>query len=89
MKDSNGNYDINAHYNLGVMYLRGIDGKKDEEKALKHLNIALAQRHPKAFYHVAKMYQKGVGVPEKNPEIVSYQLIRFDSEESVLLPGGF
>eukprot|EP00246_Nothoceros_aenigmaticus_P013956 TRINITY_DN5091_c0_g1_i1.p1 TRINITY_DN5091_c0_g1~~TRINITY_DN5091_c0_g1_i1.p1 ORF type:complete len:694 (+),score=139.60 TRINITY_DN5091_c0_g1_i1:189-2270(+) len=68
VKDSSGQQDINAHYNLGVLYLHGIDGKRDEKKAIELLGYALTHKHPKAYYQFAKMYHKGLGMLEKNLE---------------------
>ncbi|MFS7964301.1 putative tetratricopeptide-like helical domain superfamily [Helianthus anomalus] len=53
------NKEAGGHYNLGVIYLKGIGVKKDVEIACNYFIIAANAGQPKAFYQLAKMFQTG------------------------------
>lgn len=55
------NEDAGGHYNLGVMYLKGIGVKKDVKIACKYFILAANAGQPKAFYQLAKMFSYGCG----------------------------
>eukprot|EP00252_Welwitschia_mirabilis_P001496 TRINITY_DN1135_c0_g1_i1.p1 TRINITY_DN1135_c0_g1~~TRINITY_DN1135_c0_g1_i1.p1 ORF type:complete len:678 (+),score=132.79 TRINITY_DN1135_c0_g1_i1:342-2375(+) len=55
-------HDSNGHYNLGVLYLKGLGVKKDIKLAWEHFIKAANAGQPKAFYQLAKMFHKGVGI---------------------------
>ncbi|CAK9276017.1 unnamed protein product [Sphagnum jensenii] len=52
--------DSHGNYNLGVLYLQGMGVKKDVKEACKNFLMAADKGHPKAFYQLAKMQQKGI-----------------------------
>ena len=68
------NEDPSGHYNLGVLYLKGIGVKRDVRQATKYFFVAANAGQPKAFYQLAKMFHTGVGL-KKNLEMVTYFLI--------------
>jgi TPR repeat protein len=45
--------DVNAHYQLAVMYHEGIGVEKDEKRELQHLEEAAIRGHPEARYNLA------------------------------------
>lgn len=62
--------DIDAHYELGKLYLDGKGVPKDESRALGHFEAAARpwavrathkRGHPDAQYHAGVMYRDGVG----------------------------
>lgn len=55
------NEEAGGHYNLGVMYLKGIGVKRDVKLACKFFILAANAGQPKAFYQLAKMFHTGVG----------------------------
>lgn len=52
--------DSHGHYNMGILYLKGLGVKKDVKEACKHFLTAANKGHPKAFYQLAKMQQRGI-----------------------------
>ena len=64
------NKEAGGHYNLGVLYLKGIGVKRDIMEACNHLLQAVNAGHPKAIYQVAKLFQKGIGL-KKNLHMVN------------------
>lgn len=64
------NDEVGGHYNLGVMYLKGIGVKRDVKLACKYFIVAANNGQPKAFYQLAKMFHTGVGL-KKNIHMVS------------------
>lgn len=64
------NDEAGAHYNLGVMYFKGIHVKKDVKLASKYFIVAANAGQSKAFYQLAKMFHTGVGL-KKNLATVS------------------
>lgn len=56
------NKEAGGHYNLGVLYLKGIGVKRDIIEACNHLLQAVNAGQPKAIYQVAKLFQKGIGL---------------------------
>lgn len=63
------NKEAGGHYNLGVLYLKGIGVKKDVVTACKYFLVAANAGQPKAIFQVAKMFQKGIGI-KKNIQMV-------------------
>ena len=63
------NEDAGGHYNLGVMYLKGIGVKKDVKIACKCFIVAANAGQPKAFYQLAKMFHTGVGFKKNLPRV--------------------
>lgn len=68
------NGDPSGHYNLGVLYLKGIGVKKDLRHATQYFFVAANAGQPKAFYQLAKMFHSGGGL-KKNLEMVTIFLI--------------
>ncbi|CAH2057258.1 unnamed protein product [Thlaspi arvense] len=56
------NDEAGGHYNLGVMYLKGIGVKRDVQLARKYFIEAFNAGQPKAFYQLGKMFHTGVGL---------------------------
>ncbi|KAJ0088858.1 hypothetical protein Patl1_33086 [Pistacia atlantica] len=56
------NEEASGHYNLGVMYLKGIGVKRDVKLACKYFLVVANAAHQKAFYQLAKMFHIGVGL---------------------------
>jgi len=64
------NEEVGGHYNLGVMYLKGIGVKRDVKRACKFFVVAANNGQPKAFFQLAKIFHNGVGF-KKNIHLVS------------------
>lgn len=58
-----------GHYNLGVLYLKGLGVKRDVVMACNLFLVAANAGQPKALYQVAKLFQKGIGL-KKNLQMV-------------------
>lgn len=71
------NDEPGGHYNLGVMYLKGIGVKRDVKSARKHFILAANAGQPKAFYQLAKMFHKGVGLKKSLPTVNSEVSVYF------------
>jgi hypothetical protein len=56
--------DVDAHYTLGVMYYKGKDIEKDEEKGVYHSEKAAIGGHPQARYTLA-IIEEGNGNIER------------------------
>lgn len=69
------NDESGGHYNLGVMYLKGIGVKRDVKKACTHFIMAANAGQPKAFYQLAKMFHTGVGLKRNIPMVNSLDCI--------------
>lgn len=69
------NDESGGHYNLGVMYLKGIGVKRDVKKACTHFIMAANAGQPKAFYQLAKMFHTGVGLKRNIPMVNSLNYI--------------
>ena len=69
------NDESGGHYNLGVMYLKGIGVKRDVKKACTHFIVAANAGQPKAFYQLAKMFHTGVGLKRNIPMVHSLNYI--------------
>lgn len=65
--------DSHGHYNMGVLYLKGMGVKKDVKEACKHFLAAANKGHPKAFYQLAKMQQRGIPGLKRDVATVSIQ----------------
>lgn len=63
------NEEAGGHYNLGVMYLKGIGVKRDVKLACKYFILAANAGQPKAFYQLAKMFHTGVGLKKNLPMV--------------------
>lgn len=64
------NEEAGGHYNLGVLYLKGIGVKRDVKVACKYFIIAANAGQPKAFYQLAKMFHTGVGLKKNLPMVI-------------------
>ncbi|KAL8199874.1 hypothetical protein R6Q57_013442 [Mikania cordata] len=70
------NKEPGGHYNLGVMFLKGIGVKKDVKIACNYFIIAANAGQPKAFYQLAKMFHTGIGLKKNLPMATSlYKLV--------------
>jgi SEL1 protein len=65
-----------GHYNLGVLYLKGLGVKRDVVMACNLFLVAANAGQPKALYQVAKLFQKGIGL-KKNLQMVRFVLPLF------------
>ncbi|KAI9103580.1 hypothetical protein K1719_023203 [Acacia pycnantha] len=63
------NDEVGGHYNLGVMYLKGIGVKRDVKLACKYFIVATNNGQPKAFYQLAKMFHTGVRLKKSIPMV--------------------
>ena len=63
-----------GHYNLGVLYLKGLGVKRDVVTAWNLFIIAANAGQLKALYQVAKLFQNGIGI-KKNLEMVLFVLV--------------
>ena len=63
---------VGGYYNLGVLYLKGIDVERNVTKACEYLLLAADRGQPKALYQVAKMFQRDIGF-KKNLFLVNFQ----------------
>lgn len=68
------NEEAGGHYNLGVMYLKGVGVKRDVRLACNHFILAAKEGQPKAFYQLAKMFHTGVGL-KRNLPMVSWDVL--------------
>lgn len=66
------NKEPGGHYNLGVLYLKGIGMKKDVTLACKYFLTAANAGQPKALYQVAKLFQKGIGLKKNLLMVFSF-----------------
>lgn len=55
--------DVNAQFNLGVMYKKGDGVPQDTIEAAKWYEKAADQGYAPAEYNLASLYEKGLGVP--------------------------
>ncbi|KAI9174260.1 hypothetical protein LWI28_014722 [Acer negundo] len=68
--------ETGGHYNLGVMYYKGIGVKRDVKAACKYFLVAANAGHQKAFYQLAKMFHTGVGLKKNLPMATAlYKLV--------------
>lgn len=63
------NEEAGGHYNLGVMYLKGIGVTRDVKLACRYFILAANAGQPKAFYQLAKMFHRGVGLKKSLPTV--------------------
>ncbi len=56
--------DVDAKYNIGVIYLKGIGVKENHALAAKWLQVAAEQDHKHAQWLFGMMHQFGQGVPQ-------------------------
>ncbi|CAI0400418.1 unnamed protein product [Linum tenue] len=70
------NDEPGGHYNLGVMFLKGIGVKRDIRLACQYFIVAANAGQPKAFYQLAKMFHTGVGLKKNLPMATAlYKLV--------------
>jgi TPR repeat protein len=50
--------DVDAHHNLSVVYRKGVDGEKDEEKGVYHLEKAAIGGHPLARHNLGAIEEE-------------------------------
>lgn len=70
------NKEPGGHYNLGVLYLKGIGVKRDIAAACNFFLTAANAGQPKALYQLARLFHKGIGF-KKNLQVVLLQYIVF------------
>ena len=71
------NEEAGGHYNLGVMFLKGIGVKKDVKLACKYFIVAANAGQPKAFYQLAKMFHTGIGLKKNIPMVCVLSCYKF------------
>ena len=54
--------NVNAEFNLGIMYNRGLSVKQDSAEAVSWYKLAAAQGLPSEQFNLGNMYGKGEGV---------------------------
>ncbi len=59
-----------AQYRLSLMYQFGCGVDKDDDEALKWLQLAVAASHSPALYQMGLRYAKGLGVPQDDDKAV-------------------
>ncbi|WP_443636326.1 tetratricopeptide repeat protein [Candidatus Njordibacter sp. Uisw_058] len=64
--------DIDAQYNLGVMYDNGDGVPENDKTAVKWYTKAAEQGHASAQFNLGSMYQNGDGVPENDKTAVKW-----------------
>lgn len=79
------NEDAGGHYNLGVLYLKGIGVKRDVKVACQYFMVAANAGQPKAFYQLAKMFHTGVGLKKDLTMVNSVSRLFFTICSSVLV----
>ena len=67
--------DVNAQFNLGVMYYNGQGVPKDYKIAVEWFRKSAEQGYAKAQGNVGWMYAKGLGVPKDYKLAVKWYLI--------------
>lgn len=66
------NGDQGAQYNLGVIYLDGLTGRRDYTLAAHYFLLAAAQGHAQAQLAIGKLYEAGRGVPRDPEEAIGW-----------------
>ena len=64
--------NLDAQYNLGLMYDNGEGVPQDYAEAVKWYRLAAEQGHAKAQYNLGLMYDNGEGVPQDYAEAVKW-----------------
>ena len=64
--------DVQAQYDLAVMYAKGQGMKKDDAEAVKWYRKAAEQGHADAQYHLGNAYAHGRGVAKDESEAVKW-----------------
>ena len=64
--------DVDAQYNLGVIYSIGLGVPENDAEAVKWNRKAAEQGYAKAQYNLGVMYANGDGVPENDAEAVKW-----------------
>ena len=64
--------DIEAQYNLGIMYANGRGVPENDKTAVKWYTLAAEQGDIDAQYNLGVMYDNGDGVPENNKTAVKW-----------------
>ena len=58
--------DVDAQYNLGLMYYEGDGVDQDDVQAFKYWRLAAIQEHQQAQYWLGIMYDFGLGIDQNN-----------------------
>lgn len=66
---------VAGHYNLAVMFLKGLGVKGNVNVAYNYFILAANNGQPKAFYQLARMFHAGVAL-KKNIPLVSYLFLQ-------------
>lgn len=66
------NGDQGAQYNLGVIYLDGLTGRRDYTLAAHYFLLAAVQGHAQAQLAIGKLYEAGRGVPRDPEEAIGW-----------------
>ncbi|ARU31185.1 hypothetical protein CAP31_05480 [Sulfuriferula sp. AH1] len=56
--------DVNAQYNLGVLYFEGKDAPQDYMEAAKWYGAAADQGDKQAQFNLGLMFYRGIGLPQ-------------------------
>jgi len=73
--------NLDAQYNLALMYDNGEGVPQDYAEAVKWYRLAAEQGHAKGQYNLALMYDNGEGVPQDYAEAVKWY--RLAAEQGV------
>lgn len=64
LKESAQAGDVNAQYNLGVLYFEGKDAPQDYMEAAKWYGAAADQGDKQAQFNLGLMFYRGIGLPQ-------------------------
>lgn len=71
--------DVNAQYNLGVLYFEGKDVTQNYLEAAKWYGSAADQGDKQAQFNLGLMYYRGIGIPQNY--LYAYELFSLAAEK--------
>ncbi len=75
--------DVNARYNLGVMYQLGLGVPQDDQEAVRWYRLAAEQGHASAQFNLGVMYAKGQGVSQDCQEADRWYQLAADQGDAL------
>ncbi|NOT17364.1 MAG: sel1 repeat family protein [Sulfuriferula sp.] len=73
------NGDVNAQYNLGVLYFEGKDVPQDYVEAAKWYGAAADQGDKQAQFNLGLMFYRGIGLPQNY--LYAYELFELGAHQ--------